>query len=165
MGERESRSRLTAFSGCVCATAIGCVLGGCFGGLFIDTRETHLEAFTLGGRADVSRTTLMPSLTAEDVRAQWGEPDAIHAGEEGETIWRYKNGWSWAGFIPILLLPVPLMAPTGSYHVEIQLRDDLVVGAVRSFAVANGVYMGVGGINTWVDEEVHGDTFTFYRRD
>lgn len=52
----------------------------------------------------------------------WGEPDSKEVGSSVE-YWRYKQeGLAWAGVIPMIVIPIPLVVPVGRNSVTWGLK-------------------------------------------
>jgi len=89
---------------------------------------------------------------------QWGEPESRETQDDGSELWRYKGMPSCAGVVLIVLvLPIPLVIPTGREYVEFEVRDGTVV---RAYSCANamlrggffGYGTGVCGVHGWGGE-------------
>lgn len=65
-----------------------------------------------------------------DVLQAWGEPDAKKVGGEIE-YWIYKqDSLAWAGLIPMVIIPIPLVVPVGKNSVTLGFSGDELVSAV-----------------------------------
>ena len=72
--------------------------------------------------------------SAMALRAQWGEPDRVVAGETGKTEWIYKtDGLRWAGLVLyVVVIPLPLMVPIGSQYVSFVIEHEQIESATRA---------------------------------
>ena len=85
---------------------------------------------------------------------EWGEPDSRDEEDDGSERWRYTGFLRGAGVIVFVLLPIPLVVPTGLESVEFTVRDGLVVHAKSS---ANTMPWGMGC--GWAPGFMHGGGF------
>jgi len=75
-----------------------------------------------------SRTTHI--YTEDEIIAHWGQPDAIET-KGCCKILKYREGVSWAGIGAIvMIIPVPLMLPTGHYHNSFYIKEGKCVALV-----------------------------------
>jgi len=91
--------------------------------------------------------------TCTQVIAQWGEPD--HQSADGsETTLVYRDGLAWAGIMPIVLLPIPLILPVYPRSTRLICKDDVLVSAYRistSMAAAGCGMLDEGGVRWGCD--------------
>ena len=74
-----------------------------------------------------------------DVLKAWGQPDSKKLKGEIE-YWRYEHGLAWAGLIPVLIVPVPLVLPVGKNGATLAFSGDELVSAVsRDRDMAGGM--------------------------
>lgn len=106
---------------------IGILLTGCAGIVTMHNSETDHEDlnFTLGGKGYLSfYKKETKNHTKQAIREAWGEPDKISNNDKYE-VWRYdQGGFAWAGIIPILIIPIPLIAPVGKNSVTFNFNGD-----------------------------------------
>ena len=76
------------------------------------------------------------SYTNEDLVKLWGEPDKKTS--EGKCeVFTYRDGYNWNGIGAfIIIIPVPLLIPTGRNEARIYLKNGKSVGAVKEFTEA-----------------------------
>lgn len=66
-------------------------------------------------------------LRADHVRSQWGEPDYRGQIDGGSENWEYRGkNLRWHGFVPMILLPLPLVVPFGHDYVTFVIRNGQV---------------------------------------
>ena len=95
--------------------------------------------------------------TSEWLLTRWGTPQSIrHVAGSSDEIWIYKSGTIWAGVVPFVLIPVPLMLPISKEKVSFSLHDRRVVRAtVTKPWVVGGTFgfipnpEGGGTFGTW----------------
>ena len=128
----------------VCLLLQGCV------GVLVGSRDTTTipnpsisKAAYLGA---VARGGGSAEYTAEWLRSNWGAPASIKAASEGTgELWTYDfKRQCWCGVMPMVIIPIPLMVPTGTEKVVFLLRDDRVVNAKRVEWRTSGVGGGLG---------------------
>ena len=75
---------------------------------------------------------------AENVRRALGEPDRIETVESGER-WHYREGLRWNGIaLLVVVVPVPLLLPTGFEQAVVHLEDGRVVALEGTDNVSRG---------------------------
>jgi len=94
-----------------------------------------------------------PGATCTQVIAQWGEPD--HQSADGsETTLVYRQGLAWAGIMPMVLLPIPLILPVYPKSTTLTCKDDVLVSAYQistSMAAAGCGMLDEGGVRWGCD--------------
>ncbi len=71
-------------------------------------------------------TTPLSTVTKQQLKEAWGAPDNIEVANRIER-WSYKTNWRWNGFWGIfVVVPVPLLIPTGHEKMIVEFSDDLV---------------------------------------
>jgi hypothetical protein len=83
--------------------------------------------------------------------SHWGKPGKVrHTGELDET-WVYKFGPTWNGVVPVILVPIPILWPSGREQVRFVLRDGQVISGKqresRSVGSGFGCSAGPCGFN------------------
>ncbi len=68
-----------------------------------------------------------PACTEAFLKSNWGEPDARMVDEAGTTVWTYHNGLKWVGASPVILIPLPLFAPSGKEKIQFGLKEGRIV--------------------------------------
>jgi hypothetical protein len=97
------------------------------GSLYSERKPVQeVTAVTYG--ADIIRSS---NPTASWLREKWGDPKSIKhvATQPPQEIWTYTFGWTWGGVIPCLIVPIPLVVPTGKEKVVFVLQNGRVVSA------------------------------------
>jgi len=86
------------------------------------------------------------AFTAAWLQAHWGAPKRVSPGSAaGEELWTYEFGQCWCGVIPMVVIPIPLVLPTGSEKMVFLLRDGRVVSAECVDSRHGGVGFGLIG--------------------
>ena len=107
------------------------LLSGCAGVLVMhNPKKTHdSDEFRLMGRGYISAKRAHSGYQKADVLKAWGEPDSKKI-KRGVEYWRYEQGLAWAGLIPVLVVPVPLVLPVGKNSATLAFSGDELVSAV-----------------------------------
>jgi len=100
------------------------------------------DRFHLAARPSVLRTSA-PNTTKTEATEQWGRPDKTEHVDAIRERWFYFNGLSWAGIIPMLILPIPLVIPTGHDYVELLFEGENAVNARTSQTGWSGFACGL----------------------
>lgn len=112
------------------------VLSGCAGiavGTYGKKEWVRTEFSLAKARNQFSFEARSSSYSRADIAEHWGEPDATESVEACEVL-IYKDGTSWAGVGAfVVVVPVPLMVPTGSYKNRFYLRDGVAVGLIQEY--------------------------------
>ena len=85
-------------------------------------------------------------VTKNEVRKAWGKPETVQMIEAKNPTyikkyktkyyerWTYKRKLSFSGFMPIIIIPIPLIWwPTGHYETRIQFQEDYVNGVYEEY--------------------------------
>lgn len=103
----------------------------CFGaGLVYKGNQSYETDLLLMRRGDIDTMEGRPSVTKADVLRDWGPPDDTETQGESE-VWTYYEGLTWIGAMPMLLVSVPLIVPTGRHDASLHLTDGVVTKAVE----------------------------------
>lgn len=89
------------------------------------------------------------TITAQELRTRWGEPDRIGSRDDGKEEWVYKTGGlRWAGMILYLVvIPFPAMVPVGAQDVTLLIHEGRIEQATRrDWAFKAGAYCGFFGM-------------------
>jgi hypothetical protein len=106
-----------------CLLAVGFGASGCVGFVAV-ARGT--APFAIAEPQLSTRTGQRPP-TAENLRRALGEPDRVVAAPGGER-WHYREGLRWHGVaLLVLVVPVPLLLPTGFEEAIVTLESDRAV--------------------------------------
>lgn len=109
------------------------LLSACAGVLVMHNPKVTQDSqqLKLMGRGYISVGKEQVSYQKADVRQAWGEPDSKKIKGEIE-YWRYEqNGLAWAGLVPVLVIPIPLVVPVGKNGATLGFSGDELVSAVR----------------------------------
>lgn len=123
---------------------------GCVGVAAVKTRTVTFqdprvsdEAGVYGlGQRDPSQINAEPYTTTW-LEEHWGKPKSIrHVGAGGlDEVWVYKFDPLWNGLVPIVLIPIPLILPTGREQVQFVVREGHVIrGKVRESHSVGGAF-------------------------
>ncbi len=65
------------------------------------------------------------------LKAHWGTPTEVKTvSAETEEVWTYNlKRQCWWGVVPMVIIPIPLVVPTGAEKVAFQIRDGRVLSA------------------------------------
>jgi hypothetical protein len=94
-----------------------------------------------------------PGASCAEVIAQWGEPDSQQA-DGSETTLVYRHGVAWAGIMPIVVFPIPLILPVFPKSTTLTCKDNMLMSAYRistSMAVAACGMLDEGGVRWGCD--------------
>lgn len=112
------------------------VLSGCTGiavGTYGKKEWVRTEFSLAKARNQFSFEKHSGSYSRADIAAYWGEPDAVESFKACEVL-IYKDGTSWAGVGAfVVVVPVPLLVPMGSYNNRFYLRDGVAVGLIQEY--------------------------------
>jgi len=147
-------SRMSTFR--LLAVLVACMLSqGCVGILVGSRDTTTTENPSLSKTADVDGVLGVSDGVKYNgpwLRSHWGTPSTVKSEVEGAEVWTYGFGQQcWCGVMPALVIPIPLMIPTGTEKVVFLLRDDQVVSAtqVKWRRSGGGVGLGPDGWGHW----------------
>lgn len=97
-------------------TSFCVVLQGCIGGEGIQGGVEHYDGCSVGSGA-VSVGDQKIRLTGGDMVRVYGKPEKTSGSGDAED-WYYPAGQKWRGAVVYVILPIPLLVPTGhDYHV------------------------------------------------
>jgi len=83
-----------------------------------------------------------PSYTKFDVRKLWGEPDAI-AQSGSVEYWHYNREIGWSGLLIGLVIPIPLMVPTGYRETILEFSGDNLLKVDYRHTKGRGLLCGI----------------------
>ena len=110
------------------------LLSGCVGVgvMTMHNPDTELDSleFKLGEKGFLNpHVRESQKYTKEDVLVLWGEPDS-KAVDGAVEEWRYnREGLAWAGLIPVVIIPIPLVAPVGKNGVVLSFNGNELIKA------------------------------------
>src|SRR5689334_23792220 len=91
-------------------------LASCIGGMLVyPTYFPPLERPSIGGNKGAyhSGRDLKAPVKCTEVIARWGQPDNQSVDGNATTL-VYKRGFTWAGVVPMIIIPLPLVIPVGT---------------------------------------------------
>lgn len=157
MGKSHNTLKLTSI------LAICFIAHGCVGIAVFRTKTETLDPPAIEGEAafhnvwEYGGKRNIPHITDAILRASWGEPASIKPSSAicQDELWTYKFGRIWCGIVPCLVVPVPLLLPTGRERVIFFVRKGQVTkaevvrsgsfGAVFFFLSAEGPFKCAAG--------------------
>ena len=155
------------------------LLSGCVGlavGSY-GTFENKREKFQLSDKRNKFKVYSEPtSYNKEQVLSLWGRPDEVKQTGACETL-IYHDGYTWSGIgAYVIILPVPLVVPSGYDETRIYLKDGRTVAAVTEYGELTSMFgytcgsnkcgFNLGKVNqdktrkvdvTWCDEKPESD--------
>ena len=119
------------------------VSSGCFG-LAVGSYGKHERlntSFALAqGRNNLGGFVHPGAYSEAEILSLWGEPDGTTT-NECCTMLSYRNGHSWSGVGAfVIVIPVPLLVPSGHYETRFYLKDGKCVGLVSEYGEVSKVY-------------------------
>jgi hypothetical protein len=91
------------------------LLSGCIGGLFVYPKKIPVGEYKRYAKC-------------AELIASWGQPD--HQSVDGSaTTLVYKMGYKWAGVMPMIIIPIPLVIPVGRNSTSLVCEDGVLIGA------------------------------------
>lgn len=112
------------------------LLSGCVGVATMHNPEKKHEdlKFKLMGRGFLfDNQEENHNYSKSDVVEVWGQPDSKEVSGNVE-YWRYKQGvLAWAGVIPMIVIPIPLVAPVGKNSVTLGFIGNELVSATSQY--------------------------------
>jgi hypothetical protein len=87
----------------------------------------YRSVFTYNPRVSTNHVVLTPAVLVQ----KWGEPTSHGRVPPDYEVWTYRMRTGWNGIIPILIIPIPLVLPTGEKKVEFYLQHGHVVKVIR----------------------------------
>jgi hypothetical protein len=128
---------------------------GCVGVASMSSTRTAIsnpvlsDAASLNGLSQVAATNTRSNsdYTAQWLEAHWGKPSTLRpeSGGGGGELWTYKFGNAWRGVVPMLIIPIPLILPTGSEKITLVVRHGRVVSADQFGSRFSGAGAGLLG--------------------
>ena len=110
------------------------MLQGCVGGMVL-----HQNNRTFNGvgvvNADMPPTTskcknASTNENTKTIQSRYGLPTSIETNGDAET-WRYKGSLGWSGIVPILVIPIPLIVPTGHRDTVLNFSNGKLVSVTN----------------------------------
>jgi hypothetical protein len=122
---KRAASVLVALSACLVQGCVGLGIVTVGAG---EIETANPEVVVYPSRDVFLKSGYQPETTSDGLLATLGMPDSHKCDSQGREIWSYKEKeWGWSGlFAFVLIVPIPLMVPTGSTTTEF----DIVKGKV-----------------------------------
>ena len=107
------------------------VISGCAVSTTLRTFETKSQGFVVENKKnDVHGWESAKPVTKDSLIAKWGNPDKTSTFKQCDVL-TYKGGLTWSGFAAIfVVVPIPLVYPTGRQENRFYFRNDISVGWV-----------------------------------
>lgn len=125
---------------------IAFLLSGCVGVATMHNPEKKHEElnFKLMGRGFLfDYQEKNHNYSKSDVIEIWGKPDNKEVRGSVE-YWRYKQeGLAWAGVIPMIVIPIPLVVPVGRNSVTLGFNGNELVSATSQYRDGSLAVCGV----------------------
>jgi len=132
------------------------LLPGCVGIWAINNSEKTYEPekVALGDRGHLSLKYPPKRLIKAEVVDKWGDPDE-KVKESSSERWVYKQKkLSWAGLMPFIIVPIPLVIPTGHNKASLTFSEELLIKVkCEEQKIHNGFICGL-----WVNEMLGGSS-------
>ncbi|MDD5138650.1 MAG: hypothetical protein PHY43_00135 [Verrucomicrobiales bacterium] len=119
------------------------VLSGCIG-LAVGSYGKHERldtSFALTqGKNNFGGSVPSEAYSEPEILSLWGEPDRITTNKCCRVL-SYRNDCSWSGVGAfVIIIPVPLLVPSGHYENRFYLKDGKCVGLVSEYGEVSQVY-------------------------
>jgi hypothetical protein len=125
-------------------------LSGCFGlavGSYGRHERLHTFVSLAKGKGNFASHNHSSAYSESETISLWGAPDRI-ATNGCCRVLGYHNGWSWSGVGAfVLIVPVPLVVPSGHYENRFYFKDGKCVGLVSEYGEESNVYGFMWGDN------------------
>ena len=143
-------SRMRTFR--LVAVLVACLLSqGCVGVLVCSKASTTIKRPFINPTGPdvecVSEGFGGNEYTGSWLKSNWGTPKSVKAvSGSNEELWTYQfKRQCWCGVIPMVIIPIPLVVPTGTEKAVFLLRDGRVVSAKRAKWWRGGAMAGLVG--------------------
>ncbi len=83
------------------------------------------------------------SLKCSELMAQWGPPNNLTVKGEEKTL-TYKHGLVFAGLVPFIVIPIPLVLPVGRKSAVITCHEEQILNALGTATKLSGAVCGIG---------------------
>jgi hypothetical protein len=82
--------------------------------------------------------------TREDVLKLWGEPTSRNTLPNGHELWTYNHSLAWHGFVPVIIIPLPLpfFLPFGFRKTYLEFDEQYLVKATMEDSTLGGFVCG-----------------------
>ena len=137
----------------IVALLLACAgLQGCVGALTYGATDYEVQNPRVDTVPDAYKVFLKPApqpvTTSRDLATRMGLPHEHRCEAGGLETWRYNSngGTRWSGtLLMLVVIPLPLMVPTGSERAIFQVRDGNVVSVKLTLYEAGGCISYIGG--------------------
>lgn len=121
-----------------------------------EARRIDENVYLDAKKGELALTGAKQPITTATVLSAWGPAD--FEGSEGRCkVWGYHREQGFSGVIPWLILPIPLLVPSGSRDTLLFFIDDSTVAAAKEFGgekfIGCGIADTAGCSNTFQKSE------------
>jgi hypothetical protein len=118
------------------------MLSGCVGlAVFYPTESTRVDPST-GYKKGANYQDMEKAPTnCTELEGHLGEPN-LRSTNGNERTLVYRTGFVWAGVVPMVVLPIPLILPVGRKHSTFLCRDNVLIKASGTTTGLSGAYCG-----------------------
>jgi hypothetical protein len=78
-----------------------------------------------------------------EVVTRWGEPSHKSVDSNGSTFVYKEEGFAWAGIMPMIGIPIPLVIPVESKSTTLICKNDVVIMASKTVTGYSAAYCGM----------------------
>jgi hypothetical protein len=120
------------------------ILNGCVGFVAVYPKDsTPIEHPSIGSeKASYYPGSAKEPTACTDLETRWGEPN-LKSTDGSESTLTYKSGFVWAGLVPFVGIPIPLVLPVWRKHATFVCKDGVVVTASGNVTGYAGAYCGI----------------------
>lgn len=126
---------------------ISAVISGCVG-LVVGYPTTQVaEKFSIIQGKSEYAPKYVSNPTKTEVRNCWGEPHKISS-KNGIEAWKYKHGFRWIGFMPIVVFALPLGLPVLPAKTVVYFQDETAIKIHYDYTASFGGFIAPNGYNS-----------------
>jgi len=118
-------------------------LSGCFGlavGTFGRHERLHPSISLAQGKNNFGSSFHSDAYSESEIVSLWGVPDETETNDCCKVL-SYHDGCSWSGVGAFLIVvPIPLLVPSGHYENRFYLKDGKCVGLVSEYGEVSKIY-------------------------
>jgi len=121
-------------------------LTGCMGVVTLGTnKETYGPNVILTGNQNkqLMKSSSPQQVSKEDVLKKWGEPSQKVKDGDLERWVYIQDDLSWTGIMPLLIIPIPLMIPTGHYRTSMTFSGDRLIDSESVTKATSAFFCGI----------------------
>jgi len=104
------------------------------------------------------KPTTYQLVNKENVKEQFGQPNAIESKSDGSEVWKYERT-AWRGYIVFAGLPLPFLLPIGTDTLDFEFDKSgevtVTENSTYSDATLCSAYKVVDTVDHCLDEEKH----------